>query len=46
MRTTSRRAFATAQTAVIAGAGHMLPYEKPEQVEHELKGSHKVAKVA
>ena len=34
------------QTAVIAGAGHMLPYEKPEEVEYELNRFHKVAKVA
>ena len=46
MPTTSRPAFATAQTAVVAGAGHMLPYEKPEEVEHQLKGFDKAAKVA
>jgi pimeloyl-ACP methyl ester carboxylesterase len=34
------------RTAVIAGAGHMLPYEKPEDVEHWLKRFHKEAKVA
>ena len=34
------------QTAVIAGAGHMLPYEKPEEVEHWLERFHKESKVA
>jgi pimeloyl-ACP methyl ester carboxylesterase len=34
------------QTATIAGAGHMLPYEKPEEVEHWLERFHKEAKVA
>jgi pimeloyl-ACP methyl ester carboxylesterase len=34
------------QTAVVAGAGHMLPYEKPEEVKHLIEGFDKAAKTA
>ncbi len=32
--------------AVVAGAGHMLPYEQPEQVEHRVEEFDKAAKMA
>ena len=32
------------QTAVVAGAGHMLPYEQPEQVKHRVEDFVKSAK--
>jgi pimeloyl-ACP methyl ester carboxylesterase len=35
-----------ARTAVVAGAGHMLPYEQPEQVEHLIEDFVKPAKTA
>jgi len=32
------------QTAVVAGAGHMLPYEQPDQVKHWVENFDKSAK--
>jgi pimeloyl-ACP methyl ester carboxylesterase len=34
------------RTGMVAGAGHMLPYEQPEQVELLIDAFHKAAKVA
>ena len=34
------------QTAVVAGAGHMLPYEQPEQVKQRFEEFDKAAKMA
>ena len=30
---------------MVAGAGHMLPYEQPEQVELLIDAFHKAAKI-
>ena len=35
-----------AQTAVVAGAGHMLPYEQPEKVKHRFEAFVTAAKMA
>ena len=35
-----------ANTAVVAGAGHMLPYEQPEQVKHRFEEFVRAAKMA
>jgi pimeloyl-ACP methyl ester carboxylesterase len=35
-----------AKTAVVAGAGHMLPYEQPEEVKHRFEEFVKAAKMA
>jgi pimeloyl-ACP methyl ester carboxylesterase len=33
-------------TAVVAGAGHMLPYEQPKEVEHRIEDFISLAKTA
>jgi pimeloyl-ACP methyl ester carboxylesterase len=35
-----------AKTAVVAGAGHMLPYEQPDQVKHRVEDFAKSTKMA